>query len=342
MKVLAMTCMRNEAPFVLEWVAWHRLIGMTDFIVFSNDCEDGTDALLDTLAQAGVLRHEPQAAIPGKSVQWQALQRIAAERMADGFDWALFSDVDEFVMVHAREGLRGALAMLPADVEAIALPWRLFGAAGVMRYDDQPVTAQFTRSAPTQLYHPIAGRSFKTLFRPDRFDKPGIHRPKRRATGAVPRWMDGSGQPLSEDFAAHDGQIALPGLEVGRDIFELHHYSLRSLESFVVKAARGLANRQTKAIDLTYWVERNFNTVENRAALGRSADVLAEMAALKALPGVADLHARAVAWHRDEAARLIRTAEGYRLFCGCLHAADSAVVSRDTALALYRLYGQIP
>jgi hypothetical protein len=341
MKVLAMTCMRNEAPFVLEWVAWHRLIGFTDFVVFSNDCEDGTDTLLDALAAAGVLRHQPQTAIPGKSVQWQALQRISAERMAEGFDWALFSDVDEFVMVHSGDGLRGALAALPADVDALALPWRLFGASGVVRYDDQPVTAQFIRSAPAQLYHPIAGRSFKTLFRPDRFGKPGIHRPKRPATGSVPRWYDGAGQPLAQAFAESDGQIALPGLEVGRKIIELHHYSLRSLESFVVKAARGLANRQTKLIDLTYWVERNFNTVENQAALTQSVELGAEIAALNALPGVADLHARAVGWHRDQAARLIRTAKGYRLFCACLHADDSAVVSRETALALYRLYGQI-
>lgn len=341
MKVIAMTCMRNEAPFVLEWIAWHRLLGVSDFVMFSNECEDGTDVLLDRLAEAGVLRHVTHTATPGKSVQWQALQRISADRMTAGCDWALFSDVDEFVMVHAGGGLRDALAVLPEGVDAVALPWRLFGAAGVVRIEDRPVTAQFTRSAPAQLYHPIAGRSFKTLFRPDRFAKPGIHRPKRRAAGPLPRWVDGSGQPLPDPFVATDGQIALPGLDVGRDIVELHHYSLRSLESFVVKAARGLANRQTKAIDLTYWVERNFNKVENRAATGRSAALMAEITALKALPGVADLHARAVDWHRTEAARLIRTTDGYRLFCACLHAADSAVVPRETALALYRLFGQI-
>ncbi len=54
-KRLIITCMKNEAPFILEWVAYHRSIGFTDFLVFTNDCDDGTVELLDTLAKHDVL-----------------------------------------------------------------------------------------------------------------------------------------------------------------------------------------------------------------------------------------------------------------------------------------------
>ena len=46
--------MRDEGPYLLEWVAYHRLIGFTDIVVCSNDCVDGSPAhlWLDTWARA--------------------------------------------------------------------------------------------------------------------------------------------------------------------------------------------------------------------------------------------------------------------------------------------------
>ncbi|MEL7000367.1 MAG: glycosyltransferase family 2 protein, partial [Pseudomonadota bacterium] len=45
--------MRNEAPYVLEWVAYHRIIGFDHIVVCTNDCDDNTPALLDAIAELG-------------------------------------------------------------------------------------------------------------------------------------------------------------------------------------------------------------------------------------------------------------------------------------------------
>lgn len=342
LKILAFTCLRNEGPFLLEWIAYHRLIGVTDFLFFSNDCEDGSDDLLTLLAQHGVVRHIPHSAAPGKSVQWQALQKVGRDGSLAGFDWAMFTDVDEFPLIHAPgHRLADAIAAMPEGTDAIAMPWRLFGASGHVRFADQPVTGQFLRSAPEDLFHPIAGRYIKTLFRPAQFHKPGVHRPKRVPGVPLPLWADGSGQPLPEDFAEREAQIALPTLTPGRRIIELNHYSLRSVESFLVKTARGLANRTGKGIDLSYWVERNFNTVANTAITRWSEALTAEIAALRALPGVEALHQQGCDLHRQRSAALLRTEEGYRLYCDCLHAADSAPLPRNLALHLYRAFAEL-
>ena len=50
MRSLAILTVKNEAAFLLEWLAHHRAVGFTDFLVFSNDCDDGTDAMLERLA----------------------------------------------------------------------------------------------------------------------------------------------------------------------------------------------------------------------------------------------------------------------------------------------------
>ncbi len=51
------TTMKNEGPFILEWIAYHRAIGVDDFLVYTNDCTDGTDDMLKLLDQHGIVQH---------------------------------------------------------------------------------------------------------------------------------------------------------------------------------------------------------------------------------------------------------------------------------------------
>ncbi len=51
------TTMKNEGPFILEWIAYHRAIGFDDILVYTNDCTDGTDTMLDLLQTKGIVQH---------------------------------------------------------------------------------------------------------------------------------------------------------------------------------------------------------------------------------------------------------------------------------------------
>lgn len=338
MRIVSLTSVKNEGPFLLEWLAWHRILGVTDFLVVSNDCSDGTDRLLDCLQDHGVVTHLPQVPEQGKSIQWQALHKGWHHPLRKAADWMLVSDVDEFPMIHVGDHrLTDLLAALPDGAEAVALGWRLFGNAGVGAFQDRPVTAQFTRAAPPSLFHPIAATQFKTLFRPKAFQSVGVHRPSQRE-GTAPVWIDGSGNPLPAEIGGAQKRLSLLGVQGNRALAEMHHYSLRSAESFIVKSDRGLPNRDTKQIDLAYWVERNFNTLDNRAALQLAEPLAQEIAALKALPGVAALHGAACDWHRAEFRRLMRQPEAYRLLCLCRHAGDSRVLKDREAASLLRMY----
>ena len=59
---LILTCMKNEGPFILEWVAYHIAIGFDHFLVYTNDCEDGTDAIWQRLEQMGIATHRDNPA----------------------------------------------------------------------------------------------------------------------------------------------------------------------------------------------------------------------------------------------------------------------------------------
>ena len=56
---LAFSAMKDEGPDVLEWVCYQRAVGFDEVLVYTNDCTDGSDDLLDALNHArGHLQRE--------------------------------------------------------------------------------------------------------------------------------------------------------------------------------------------------------------------------------------------------------------------------------------------
>lgn len=198
MSILAITSMRNEGPYCVEWVAHHLAAGFSNFLIYSNDCDDGTDAILGRLDRAGIITHVPFQPSGEKSIQWQVLKAVERHAAYKGADWAMFFDCDEFVNLRAPyQSISDVIAALPPEAEAMALRWRLFGNAGILEAPGDLTIAAYDRAAPDDVNLPLA-HFFKTLFRPASFAKPGVHRPRaarmQRWSGlmeAVSRWAKG-------------------------------------------------------------------------------------------------------------------------------------------------------
>lgn len=242
MRVLAISSLRDEGLNLLHWIAHHRAAGVTDWLLFTNDCADGTDTMLDLLQAAGIVTHVRNAVPEGRTPQWSALRQARDQPAYGRADWAMVIDCDEYV------NLRPSVPTIPALIDragadAIVLPWRLFGHNGHARRPETPPTEAYTRAIPPDALYPALSRFFKTLYRQEAFRAPGVHRPKARKD-AAPSWVDGSGQPLGEDFARAN-QIMLWGQPLATDLVQLNHYSVRSAEDFVAKVARGCPTTPT-------------------------------------------------------------------------------------------------
>lgn len=331
MRALAITCMRDEGAFVLDWLAHHRACGFTDFLVFSNDCRDGTDAMLDRLQAMGWLTHIRNPAPHRRGPQWEALARADRHPLRAAADWVMVLDVDEYVNIHVGDRrLPALLAALP-EASAIALTWRLFGNAGIVTFQDRPVTQQFLRAAPAALAWPWRASMFKTLFRNDgSYARLGVHRPRALdpARAAQARWFDGAGRRLGAAFQTQR-LFTDPGQDC-QTLVQLNHYALGSMQSFVVKCDRGRANRAAAAFDMGYWIERNFCAVEDRSIL--SLDSRALRAELAGDAVLARLHADAVAWRRARFAELMGD-DRWRDFFGQLLLAPPSRVLDARAVA---------
>ncbi|MBJ3762230.1 glycosyltransferase family 2 protein [Maribius pontilimi] len=334
-RILVITSVRDEGSNLLHWIAHCRALGVTDFLVFSNDCADGTDVLLDLLQAGGILSHVRNRVPDGKTPQWSALHQARGHPLLDEADWIAVLDCDEYLNLRAPyDTLQDLLADTQAD--AIALPWRLFGHNGHVSRPDLPPTRAYTTAIPEDALYPALGRFIKTLYRrAGPFQKPGVHRPKQSGPAA---WIDGSGQPLPDRFSEDQGQIMLWGGPLANACVQLNHYSVRSAEDFVAKARRGLPNHTEKPVDLTYWVERNFNTVPDDTILRHEPRTDAELAGLYALPGIIEAEAGARDWHARAFRMALADPSWVKIYGRLLLAASSQPPPPDVARKLVALF----
>ena len=300
MRITVVTCVKNEGPFLLEWIAFQRLIGVTDFLFYSNDCTDATDTLLDQLQEHGIVAHLPNPAT-NRNYQIQALNAARRHPLVRKSDWVWVTDVDEFLNIHVGDHTIPALIDACQNPKAISITFQYFANCGVETFEDVPVITQFLHSHNPDLWCAETAIEVKSLVRSDfPLQYYRAHRPFHDDAKETPAWKDGSGRTVPAPFRrrANKRRVRAFPAKGARQFATLNHYALRSLDSHLVKIDRGDVNRENRAFDETYWRERNDAAYFDDSIL-RYADALkVEMDRLKALPGVGDLHDKAVALHK--------------------------------------------
>ena len=333
MSHLAILCVRNEGAFLLEWLAHHRAVGFDRFLIFSKDCQDGTDTMLDRLAALGHVTHIRNDSPYDKGgIQFTALKQAAKHDLVQQAEWILPLDIDEFVNIHCGDHTLDALHAAIPDATAITLTWRLFGANGQVSYADTSVLDTFTRAAPAVMYWPWRAAMFKTLYRNDgTYKKPGVHRPRDSNDKKLEhaRWFDGNGAPLPAQFVKKRTFSNFGQDNYG--LVQLNHYPLGAMESYVLKADRGRAVHSDDLLGLDYWVERNFNTDEDTSIQSIAAPRAQELAALKSDHVLAQLHADAARWRSARFTQLLQLEPFRALFGRLMMAPPSQPVPQQAA-----------
>ncbi len=320
---------------LLEWLAHHRAAGICNFLVFSNDCQDGSDQMLDRLEAIGEVTHiRNDGPYDRRGVQFSALKLADELDIVKQADWILTLDIDEFVNVHTGDRTLPALIKALPLATAITLTWRLFGNDRIVRYQDRPVTEVFTACAPQVIHWPWRAAMFKTLYRNDgTYAKLGVHRPRSpdRRRLADARWFDCAGRELGEDFRTRriysDFGRALFGLA------QLNHYVLGSMESYLLKSDRGRVNHSDQ-MQMDYWVDRNFSADTDTSIQRMAAQSAPILQALKSDGELARLHDSAVQWRRDRFQTLMSRDGPRALFSRLLMTPPSRPIDAATARML--------
>lgn len=302
-KRVVFTTMKNEGPFILEWVAYYLSLGFTGFVICTNDCADGTDQIIERLEELGLASHRPNRIRPGDNPQHKALGRVQFHPWVQEADWLLGIDVDEFLNIRVGNRTLDDFIDAIGDVDAVSLTWKLFGCGGIEAFEDSPVTSQFFLADEEE--KPSSGRAhgFKTMFRNNgTFRRFNPHRPKNVSpdkSEADVRWSDCGGNLRPMDKV---GWRSWHGFS--HDYARLHHYSVRSVENFLVKRDRGRTNHIKRDQTEHYWADMNVNLTEDRSILPLVDRMRPVLSGLMSDPVLKQLHTEAVAWHREKIAEL--------------------------------------
>ncbi|NEY90914.1 glycosyltransferase family 2 protein [Tabrizicola oligotrophica] len=298
-------CMRDEALFVVEWVAHHLAAGFDRIIVYTNDCSDGTDRLLDAMAGFVPVEHyDNPGPYPAGTIQKQALELAFALPQVRQAEWVLHIDADEYLNIEAGNRRIDDLITLYPEVDAIAVQWRHFGSAGVARWQGGSVVETFTRC---EREVPVPGAAaqigFKTLFRPQKFRMMGVHTPKLPLKRRVPVVVNTAGVPMPVDAMLSRRKSGYP-VEAAQCTWanaSLHHHHVKSDDLHLLKHARGDANgrkNKKRVIGSDFYNLANRNEVESKSLVRFRPQVAAIEAQIRGLPRVAELEAAAMAWFR--------------------------------------------
>lgn len=210
--------MRNEAPYLLEWIAHYRVLGFQQITIYDNQSNDASANILVPLAKAGVINAIHWS--DRKSKQFRAYNH-AIRRLRPFVEWCLFIDLDEFLVLDGDRSLEDIVPHEP-DVMAVAIPWRPYGSGGLRNRGTGLTIERFPKAAPRN------SRFVKSLVRLRDVELMGVHVPKR-VKGRV---VDVGGQSVDRPFIG-----TLPWIANGPA--RINHYYNRSWEEFECKRARG-------------------------------------------------------------------------------------------------------
>jgi hypothetical protein len=138
---------RGEAPYLLEWIAYHRALGVKTFFLGDNGGDDGTSDILADLHRRKIAFCFDWRGRTHFQLHFIA-QAIQAARL--GAEGLFLMDIDEFLRPQSGLSVLPITQRWLADetVGAVALNMAIYGTSGRERAGDGLVIERFTMRAP--------------------------------------------------------------------------------------------------------------------------------------------------------------------------------------------------
>lgn len=124
---------QNEAPYLKEWIEYHRLIGFEYFYLYNNESTDNYAEVLSPYIQEGIVELENVPGIsnsqPEHADKQYAAYREAIAKAVGKVKWLALIDADEFIVPLQTSYLMDVLDDYE-DYGGVYINWQLFGTSG--------------------------------------------------------------------------------------------------------------------------------------------------------------------------------------------------------------------
>ena len=130
---------KNE-PDIIEWIEYHKLIGVDRFYLYDNDSDYDERRLLQPYIDSGtVIYHQ----VKGRCMQ-MPVYRDAAMRYKNDTKWLAFLDLDEYICPIDKNNIKEIIKNYE-QYPAIVVNWLLFDSNGLVNRPNKFVIEAYTR-----------------------------------------------------------------------------------------------------------------------------------------------------------------------------------------------------
>lgn len=247
-KFSLVACARWEENDIVEWIEYHRAIGIEHFYIYSND--DTPTTLFKVLAPyifckdpIVTYRHWPFAG-QQPQIYFHFLENFLAET-----EWFCFLDIDEFLVFKNVDSISTFMSRFEKTHDAVYLNWLIYGNNYLLERDKDSVLFAYTRRSSTIDPHT------KVITRSSAID--AQHIKKTSLSGKIGFWhfwndygldinritnaVGGNVENYTKEFPKHALEnIRRPGVSDALiTTAYVAHFQFKSEQDFIRRAERG-------------------------------------------------------------------------------------------------------
>jgi hypothetical protein len=226
-----MAILKDEAPYMEEWLCHHMAIGVDHFFLYDNGSTDGLHGVLKPYADHGI--------VTTVYFPLRGLQRDANSHVVRFFgattEWIAYVDIDEFLVPERDEDIASVMSRFP-DAEQVLVSRKEFCYSGHRTPPEGLVTEAYREVSQDVPRTGTSAILAKPIIRPEGTWRVGIH----NAETVHGLTVNTAGEPTSEAATViEDASYAN---------LQMNHYFTKSYEEF--QAKRNRATTSTHAFRL--------------------------------------------------------------------------------------------
>jgi hypothetical protein len=253
---------RGEDDYLVEWIEFHKLMGVDHFILYDNGLEKSSQLLLKPYIEKNIVTHIPFPDImglrDGTHADTLSIQQMAyadfIKRFSHHFKYILQLDIDEFLFPKSHNSIPDILAEYDdSKLVRIEINWTNFGDNGHLKRPSGLVINNFTKSGNNVVPQVVKSIS-NTRYLSKRFVYTNVHRFSHRFSlkDIITKLLLGYPQIIK-------GKAA-------NNLFQLNHYITKSKEDYSRKLLINKGGYMTGEEKEDKFIELNnqFNKIEDR------------------------------------------------------------------------------
>ncbi len=237
--------MKNEKPYLKEWLEYHILQGVEHFYLCDNESTDGTKEYLKPYIDEKRITYIP---MPGVNQQLKCYEKIV-ETYKNDTHWLAIIDLDEYLVPLQKRNMKSFLKDYE-DVSEVSLHWMNYGDGEIFSRQSGLIVETFTSHGKT-LNHTV-----KSIVKPEKvinFNGFGSN-----------HYIKVEGLSVNE---YHKPVSFMLNYNISADKARINHYLVKSFDEFIYKKKRG--HPEGTSIDYEYYFFHNDNSIKNDKSMER-------------------------------------------------------------------------